>query len=243
VDRVSKYLLFQMSSGDTFLAHQRFTGWFRLPNDPLRDVRVHALNKSQEEPHVRVRWHFEDGTDLVYIDPRCLAVLKVFEGEDQFDISELKGMAPDVLKPNIETTLITERPPKIPIEYFLGKLEKFKNKDIKSVLLDQRGIVSGIGNYLACEICFSARTDPWTKCKDLPSAHIYRIYDMMYQIPKLSLESNSYSWFHVFRLKECRVCGSTITRRVHKPGKKNPTKGQATYYCTKCQGVDESRFE
>jgi len=229
-----------MSSGDAFLAHQRFTGWFVLPKDPLKDVRVHALNKSQGEEHVRVRWLFEDGTNLAYVDPRCLAVLKVYEGEEQVVIKELQDMAPDVLNPTLEGVL--RRPPKVPIEYFLEKMDKYKNKDIKSVLLDQRGIVSGIGNYLACEIAYQARIDPWKKCKEVTSDELFRVYDKMYHVPKQSMISSTYSWFNVFRIKECRVCGSEIVRRVHKPGKKDPKKGQATYYCTKCQCVDESRF-
>lgn len=231
VSRRSKYLIFGMSSGDSFLAHQRFTGWFLLPNKVVDTI--HSLNANRLEQNVRVRWHFDDGQQLSYIDSRCLAHLKIFEGEEEGLIPELQGMAPDVLRPFTDPNKIQ----RMPIEYFQKKLAENAKKDVKSVLLDQRAIVSGVGNYNAVEILFAARLNPWKRCGDLNSKEIFRLYDNLYAIPKLSMIKSNYDWFNVFRRKDCKVCAGKILRKVHKPGVKDPSKGQATYYCPVCQGV------
>ena len=49
----------------------------------------------------------------------------------------------------------------------LKKEFKLRKTDLKTWLQDQRYPPSGIGNYLACEICHQAKLSPWLKLNKL----------------------------------------------------------------------------
>jgi len=245
VSRFAKYLQFVLadswslnSNGDpverpgVYLAHQRFTGWFGVQNDIVK--RVHSLNANKSDAVTRIKWWFK-GSDkpLIYRDPRVLSHHKIVECPANvpihgagFFFKELVDLGPDVLSGN-----------EMGWEVFWRMLDKFKRRDVKSVLLDQRALVSGIGNYLACEILDHIKMDPWKKVGDLTEDEQKDLRKAMYLVPYTSLEAPDYDWFNVFRRSTCKRCEGKIKRLVHKPGKVNPTKGQATYFCPNCVGV------
>lgn len=221
VERKAKFLIFKTKKGP-YVAHQRFTGWFNIEDDVVQ--RVHALNANKTDKVSRLKWHFGDGAkSLVYRDPRCLSVHQIPKN----GVLILPLLAPDVL---------TE---KRPFSEFTEYLSHHGRRDLKSILLDQRGFLSGVGNYLAAEILCSACLNPWMKVKDLTESQANILWNEAYAIPELSLKSKNYDWFRVFRRKNCGRCGTAVTRKVHHQGVKDPKQGQASYFCHLCQEVPQ----
>ena len=51
---------------------------------------------------------------------------------------------------------------------FVSKLQSFRTS-VKSVLLDQEKLVSGVGNWVADEVLYQSGIHPAVKCDDLPA--------------------------------------------------------------------------
>lgn len=226
VERRAKYLIFNLKWG-YYLTHQRFTGWFNVEDDMVK--RIHSLNASKQESNNRIVWEFGSGDKrLCYRDARCLSVHKINMNPA---FKETDGLAPDCLD-----ELMWEHGD-VPFETLAGDTKyRFVNKDIKSYLIDQRGLVSGIGNYLACEILWQAKLDPWRKMGSLTEQEQRLLYNKVRTVPIQSMRSTDYSWFGVFRVKTCPACQGPVSRKVHSG---TGPKGQATYYCSSCQNVAE----
>jgi formamidopyrimidine-DNA glycosylase len=62
------------------------------------------------------------------------------------------------------------------LEIFLEKLNKRPNKAISKVLMDQ-SVISGIGNYIKCEVLYRARISPFRLCKDISLSEMEDLYN------------------------------------------------------------------
>lgn len=67
-------------------------------------------------------------------------------------------------------------------EEFAENIKKGGNKSLAKLLMDQRSICSGIGNYLLSEIFFEARLHPDIKCSDLDDDSIESLYMACYTV-------------------------------------------------------------
>lgn len=59
-----------------------------------------------------------------------------------------------------------------------------QNKTLREVLLDQRMLCSGIGNYLVAEIMYYAKLHPSATLKQLQLAELYSLYDVCFAVVK-----------------------------------------------------------
>jgi formamidopyrimidine-DNA glycosylase len=64
----------------------------------------------------------------------------------------------------------------IKLEEFSKNIKNGKKKNLAKLLMDQRSICSGIGNYLRAEIIYAAGIDPFIKMSDLSNDEKNRLY-------------------------------------------------------------------
>ena len=65
VKRRAKYLLVQVSSGDTLLMHLGMSGWFHVEG-----ARHPAAGETRLLAHDHVLFHLDDGMSVIFNDPR-----------------------------------------------------------------------------------------------------------------------------------------------------------------------------
>src|SRR5690349_15073651 len=96
--------------------------------------------------HDHIEFQFDDGSLLVYNDPRRFGLIKVLGRADLNNTAELKHLGPEPLGSEFTAG-------------YLWKTTRGRTGAIKNLLMDQR-IVAGIGNIYASEILFRARVRP-----------------------------------------------------------------------------------
>ena len=137
VGRRAKYLLLDMDSGETLLAHLGMAGRMVLV-DPGRTL--------ASDPHDHVVFTLDDGTELRFNDARRFGLLDLFpkSGIDAHKL--LKDLGPEPLGNEFSGPVLEER--------LAGK-----QTPLKSALLDQR-VVAGLGNIYVSESLFFAGLSP-----------------------------------------------------------------------------------
>ena len=108
----------------------------------------------------------------------------------------------------------------------------FKRRDdisIKSFLLNQFTKPSGIGNYLACEICAYANIYPNIQLHLLTNNHIQALNMALKQVHLYAMKSPKYDWFLVFNQEFCQSCFAPVIRQKFKSNE------QTTHWCKCCQ--------
>ncbi len=129
--RRAKYILAALEDGETLLVHLGMSGRFRIGKEI--DTR----------PHDHVVFTLDDGTRVVFNDPRRFGQIDLFDKTPR----NLAALGPEPL----DNTA------------FNGKILKAalegRKTPIKLALLDQT-IVAGIGNIYACEALYMARIHP-----------------------------------------------------------------------------------
>jgi formamidopyrimidine-DNA glycosylase len=220
VERRAKYLLFHLDNGDCVLAHLGMSGALLV-----RDAAVTA----ERHDHVRVR--LNDGTELVFNDPRRFGLLKVGTAADVNGWSELSVLGPDPLDPAFTA------------EQFAAALRGGK-RAIKNLLIDQSAL-GGVGNIYANEALFRARIRPTRRAHRVRRAEVTPLFDALRAVlcEAVDLGGSSISDYRdgdgrpgYFQLRlrvydrageACLDCGATIRRVVQT--------GRSSFYCPRCQ--------
>jgi formamidopyrimidine-DNA glycosylase len=139
VRRRAKYLLIELSGGMTLLVHLGMSGSLTHRGDGFRD-------DDFDPAHDHLRFQLDDGTALVYNDPRRFGLMKLVASAHVDTTQEIRGLGPEPLEPEFNAD-------------YLFKSSRGRRAAIKNLLMDQR-IVAGIGNIYACEILFVAKVRP-----------------------------------------------------------------------------------
>jgi len=113
--------------------------------------------------HLNVEFVFPNFS-LFFSDKLSYGTIKVFQNREELD-QKLDSLGPDIMK--VETTF----------DIFKERIRLNKNLDkyIGNVLMDQH-VISGIGNFLRCEILYLSRISPFRKVKDLDDDELQKIY-------------------------------------------------------------------
>jgi formamidopyrimidine-DNA glycosylase len=226
VDRVAKYLLIRLSSGDTFAVQLIITGQLLLvaPAAPVR--------KS-----TRLVLELDDGQQLRLADSSRLAKVYLLRPDDVRDILPLNELGPEVISDELTFDLFAQ---------LVGN----RKRQIKAVLLDQR-IVSGLGNIYTDESLFAARIHPLRLASSLTQEELARLYTEARRIVNEAIRlrgTTTRSYLDVLgrkggyqeRLqvfarsgKPCPGdCGGTVIRVW--------MAGRDTYLCPACQTLDSA---
>ena len=220
--RKGKYLLF-MLEGAVLVSHLRMEGKYILKKD--------------EPPakHEHVIFHFTDGSSLRYHDVRKFGTMDLFQTDDLESIylmPPLNKVGHDPFDDELTPEMLHERFQKI-------------SKPIKTTLLDQ-GIMSGLGNSYADEVCFLAKIHPETSTKKLSLERVAAVLFHAREVLKkaIALGGTTIKSFSsheisgrfqnellVHTKENCPNCRERITKI--KAG------GRGTYFCERCQRMEK----
>jgi formamidopyrimidine-DNA glycosylase len=211
IKNIAKFTLFETTKS-CILTHLGFTGWWIPQEAPEHRPRkfIHQL----KEENIRLTIHTDKGL-LKYLDPRLLGRNRIYPNKQEaLESRHLKNMAPEA--DSVEgIQRLTETVPTT-------------GRKIKDVILDQKTI-SGIGNYLACEILFDAKIHPGRTAKALSLGEQYILIQSIRDCIKKAEIEDSRDWWRVFQRagQPCFRCGGIVIREDWK------TRG--TYLCPSCQ--------
>jgi formamidopyrimidine-DNA glycosylase len=240
LSRRAKYILATTNRGDSLILHLGMTGRFTiLKRDGTRSAPGEFYDDSvspgtADGPHDHVVFHLDDGTRIVYADPRRFGMMDLeAEGEVHKLLAQI-GVEPlgNELSGAVLKAAFTGR--KVPL---------------KAALLDQR-IIAGLGNIYVCEVLFRTKLSPTraagtlTKPKDARCDDLVRhIRDVLEEAIRVggstlqdyrSADGEKGAFQERFQVYDregeaCPTpgCRSTIHRIVQS--------GRSTFYCPTCQ--------
>ncbi len=214
--RRGKYLVFTLDSGRLMLVHLRMTGSLRM-----------AGSRAPVPEHTRAVVHFENGQDMVFVDPRKFGKFQLAEAGCR-TLARL-GMEP--LEPAFTAGA-------------LARILRGRRCPVKPVLLNQ-ALIAGVGNMYADEALFSAGIHPVRPAASLSKTEINRLRSALIKVLRDGIEAKGATVSNYFRPggetgrahiafkvahrrnEKCRCCGTLIERMV--------IQQRGTYFCPLCQ--------
>jgi formamidopyrimidine-DNA glycosylase len=146
VARRAKYLLIQLDSDETLIAHLGMSGSFRIEAaETLTPGRFHH-ERSKDTKHDHVVFHMDNGNTITYNDPRRFGFMDLARRDEIRAHPRLAGLGDEPLANSFDAAR-------------LARLFEGSSAPLKSALLDQRRI-AGLGNIYVCEALFRARLAP-----------------------------------------------------------------------------------
>jgi len=228
--RRSKYILADLSSGETLLIHLGMSGRMTVSGDPLG-----AFHHDHPAPakHDHVVFHMANGARITFNDPRRFGAMDLISTPTADTHPLLAKLGPEPLGNQFD-------------ESYLADALSGRNTPIKSALLDQR-IVAGLGNIYVCEALYRARISPKRRARNLSRARAAALVPIIRDVLRDAIEAGGSSlrdfrqadgelgyFQHSFDVYDregdpCRTpgCTGTITRIVQS--------GRSSFYCTLCQ--------
>jgi len=224
IGRRAKYLLIEVAGDQIMLVHLGMSGSLTH--------RGHGFDAGPFDPrHDHIEFALDDGSVLVYNDPRRFGLIKIVKRAELNNIAELKYLGPEPLG----------------VEFsggYLWKATRGRTAAIKNLLMDQR-IVAGIGNIYASEILFRARVRPSRRGGRVTRDEVGRIVAATQEVLRAAIGSRG-TTFRSYRDsrgqpgrfaqllavydregKPCLKCSTPIRAVVL---------GQrSTFYCPRCQ--------
>lgn len=228
--RRSKYILADLSSGETLLIHLGMSGRLLVSGDPLGQF-VHAHPAAQKHDHVVL--HMENGARITFNDPRRFGAMDLMQTATAENHKLLALLGPEPLGNDFH-------------EAILCNAFKGRNTPVKSALLDQQ-IVAGLGNIYVCETLFRAGISPKRKAGRIATVRVAAMVPIIRAVLEEAIDAGGSSlrdfrqadgelgyFQHSFDVygregAACRRdgCGGTIARTVQS--------GRSSFYCPACQ--------
>lgn len=225
--RRAKYILARLEGDEVLLVHLGMSGRFT----------VHAPGHAPgvgTAVHDHIVLDMEDGTRIVYADPRRFGFMDLVPEAMLGENTHLKGLGPEPLGNEFSASVLSER------------LEG-RRAPIKAALLDQR-TVAGLGNIYVCEALHRAGVSPnrqaasvagYGRAERLAAAIRSVLADAIAAggstLRDYARTDGELGYFqHAFAVYDregepCSKsgCGGTVKRIVHS--------GRSTFYCPRCQ--------
>ena len=228
--RRSKYILADLSSGETLLIHLGMSG--RMQIDGADTAEFHAELPTPAK-HDHVIFHMEGGARIAFNDARRFGAMDLMPTAGQDDHWLLSKIGPEPLGNAFNAP------------YLRAQLQG-RNTPIKSALLDQR-IVAGLGNIYVCEVLHRTGISPKRKAGNLSGARVDTLLPAIRDVLGEAIEAGGSSlrdhrqtngdlgyFQHSFAVYDregagCAKpdCGGDIRRIVQS--------GRSSFYCPACQ--------
>ncbi len=228
--RRSKYILADLSSGESLLIHLGMSGRMTVSGDPLGQF-VHTHPAHEKHDHVVL--DMDNGARITFNDPRRFGAMDLLPTDTAQSHPLLATLGPEPLGNSFSETYLVEA-------------LKGKNTPIKSALLDQR-IVAGLGNIYVCEALHRARIAPTRKAGRIAQARVGSLVPIIRDVLNEAIAAGGSSLkdfrqasgelgyfqhgFHAYDREgaPCPTpgCSGTIRRIVQA--------GRSTFYCPQCQ--------
>lgn len=233
VDRLrrrSKYILADLSTGETLLIHLGMSGRMLVSGTMLGDF-VHDHPAPEKHDHVML--HMEGGARVTFNDARRFGAMDLMATATQGDHWLLKGIGPEPFGNDFHEDYLVAR---------------FRGRDtpVKAALLDQR-TVAGLGNIYVCEVLHRAGISPRRAAGRIAAARVAGLVPIIREVLAEAIEAGGSSlrdyrqtggelgyFQHAFRVygREGEPCVSpgcmgTIGRIVQQ--------GRSSFWCPACQ--------
>ncbi len=221
--RRSKYILIDLSSGETLLIHLGMSG----------RMLISEANHAPLVRHDHVVLHMESGARIVFNDARRFGMMDLVATRVAEDHRLLAPIGPEPLGNDFH-------------EAGLIAALKGRNTAIKTALLDQR-IVAGLGNIYVCEVLFRARMHPKTRAGRIAAERVGALVPVIREVLEEAIAAGGSSlrdyrqadgelgyFQHAFKVYGRE--GAPCTR----PGctgeiARITQGGRSTFYCPQCQ--------
>jgi formamidopyrimidine-DNA glycosylase len=226
--RRSKYILADLSTGETLLLHLGMSGRILVSGGHLGTFH-HAHAAPEKHDHVVL--HTGAGVRITFNDARRFGAMDLMATQAEAAHPLLAGLGPEPLGNSFSEA------------YLAGRLAG-KRTPVKAALLDQR-IVAGLGNIYVSEALFRARISPRRLAGNLGPARIARLVPVIREVLGEAIAAGGSSlrdyrhtdgelgyFQHRFRVYDregqpCPVCGTAVSRIVQS--------GRSTFFCPSCQ--------
>jgi formamidopyrimidine-DNA glycosylase len=239
VNRRAKYLLFELDSGETMIAHLGMSGSFRMEKTEASTPGAFHRERSKNPKHDHVVLVLDNGWVVTYNDPRRFGFMDLGLTETLEQHPRMRGLGAEPLAPEFGARSLAN--------LFAGS-----RAPLKSALLDQKRI-AGLGNIYVCEVLFRARLAPsrpaslLANARGAPTRAATAVAEAIRAVLEEAVEAGGSTlrdhrqangelgyFQHVFNVYDreglpCarERCGGTIARITQA--------GRSTFYCSKCQ--------
>ncbi|MEJ2034694.1 MAG: bifunctional DNA-formamidopyrimidine glycosylase/DNA-(apurinic or apyrimidinic site) lyase [Maritimibacter sp.] len=233
VDRLrrrSKYILADLSGGDTLLIHLGMSGRMQISGTPLGKFHHEKL---APEKHDHVIFDMENGARISFNDARRFGAMDLFPTSDEAQQKLLASLGPEPLGNGFNE------------DHLIAALHG-RAMPIKSALLDQK-IVAGLGNIYVCEVLYRAGISPKRKAGQIAAPRVAGLVPIIREVLNEAIASGGSSlkdyrqadgelgyFQHNFRVygredAPCPTpgCTGSIRRIVQS--------GRSSFYCPICQ--------
>jgi formamidopyrimidine-DNA glycosylase len=216
LDRRGKYLMAELSSGETLVMHLGMSGSFRVETGPAD---AHAMAGA----HDHVVFQMSSGATVTFNDPRRFGFMTLIGPDTRH--AALAAMGPEPLSAAFDAAA-------------LAAACRGKKTSLKAALLDQR-VVAGIGNIYACEALHRARLSPRRRASTIatragrPQDAALRLTTAIKAVLEDAIRglAEGSDRFRVYDRDGARCprrgCAGTIKRIVQG--------GRSTFFCPVCQ--------
>ena len=228
--RRSKYILADLSSGETLLVHLGMSGRMLISGTALGEFH-HPQTAAQKHDHVV--FEMEGGARITFNDARRFGAMDLMPTGKEADHWLLAGLGPEPFGNDFHE------------DYLVARL-KGRQTPVKAALLDQR-IVAGLGNIYVCEVLHRAGLSPRRKAGRIAAPRAAALVPLVRQVLAEAIEAGGSSlrdyrqadgelgyFQHAFRVydREGRPCVTpgcpgTVARIVQS--------GRSSFYCPACQ--------
>lgn len=228
--RRSKYILCDLSSGETLLIHLGMSGTILVTGDPMRQF---SPNHPAPKKHDHVVIDMNNGARITFNDPRRFGAMDLFTTAAADSQKLLASLGPEPLGNKFDES------------YLIDALNR-KKAPIKSALLDQR-IIAGLGNIYVCETLYRAGISPKRPSGEISSNKVGALVPIIRNVLQEAIDAGGSS------LKDFRQAGGDLGYFQHRfavydrEGAPCPTKGctgiimritqsgRSSFYCAQCQ--------
>ncbi len=221
--RRSKYILADLSSGETLLIHLGMSGRMLISGQQIGHFH-HDHPAPQKHDHVIL--HMSNNTRITFNDARRFGAMDLMPTGADHPL--LTAIGPEPLGNDFNETYLTQR------------LEN-RRTPIKSALLDQH-VVAGLGNIYVCEVLHRAQLHPARLAADTPAAPLVPIIRTVLteaieaggsSLRDYRQTDGELGYFqHTFRVygranDPCITCATPIQRLVQS--------NRSSFFCPHCQ--------
>ena len=152
--RRAKYLLADLSGGETLIIHLGMSGSFRVAGAASTEAAFH-YPRGKLAQHDHVALFLSNGKQIIYNDPRRFGFMMLADTANLDSHERLRGLGVEPTGNELSAAVLAAG--------MVGR-----SSPIKAVLLDQR-LIAGLGNIYVCEALWRARISPRRLARTLVS--------------------------------------------------------------------------
>ena len=232
--RRSKYLLCDLSSGETLIVHLGMSGRILIMvSDGTTSLGTFHYQHPALEKHDHVVIDLESGDRIVFNDARRFGAMDLCQTGALDEHRLIRCLGPEPLGNQFDE------------DHLVGEFA-IRNSPVKSVLLDQQ-VVAGLGNIYVCEALFRAGISPKRKSSRVSEARVRALVQVIREVLQEAIDAGGSSlkdfrrangelgyFQHSFRVygREGQPC---VTESCQDIVHRIVQSGRSSFYCPSCQ--------